>query len=1231
MEEGVSDADAAFVQQAQQGSISEATKLQACLEQLHGQGHSRVECVKAFLHSVLAKLGEPLPPSPQAERPLQRASLGRVSPPRECRDRDPRYSLRASPSGGMLSPMLSRLPSDILKETAGSLQQLLDAGLTRVDDVPWCCGALAQLTRSRRDSARLTLQRRRSSADVRRSQRDLLAAMAPHDPPVQALPRYEYHDDQEKAFEGDYEVVDCQLCQEMVIEDAFTPHWANGISPPTAGLRTSPPPSFILPLDGDHSSAAPVTPGPETPPAGLAHLQPQQQRARENSLLGLESPTQDPMNMSRSLGRSLSRSLALSRNGSVASAAPHVVKETGSVNKTLSNVGQKMINEYVVVKDLGKGSYGKVKLAQHVLGGLYAIKIVNKGSRRMVDSGSSLYDALLEEIAVMKRLNHPHVCALHEVINDVASSKVYLIIDYCSKGTAYTTAASRQPPLAIPVLKRYFIGTAQGLRYLHANNIVHRDIKPDNILIDENDVPRLTDFGMSEMTERGDETSTQTSTDTKGTPAFLAPEELSGQGTPDGKLCDIWSVGVSFYLMGFGALPFNGDTFPELSRSILTDTPDFTPAVPDQNTPFRESPATTPRGDDAAGEHDCFVNLLEGLLRKQPRVRLGAAKGCAELLLHEFVVGTEGAEVDDDYEDLRAAAVSEEEQRAAVARGVDIKLNIADTVQQVMQVRKSISRFKQLRVNSVAGRCESPVDNNSGRPSSNSTPRYRPTPPPDTVSEPPTITETPALAPATTSPQKLAVGGDASRPLVTSSHSQTSFCRSERTEDDSDDSENLLMSYGSNPLPPAWSQEREETERRVSTFSVHRGARRKSSGLGRRGSQMSSSRQRRSFRTEEEMLAEQGDADSDAEQWRSAVATAIDDDRETLLLNCMSFPQHILPEMVCTPPLTTSLTTLRVNLSSLVGLSDAIGDLSSLTELNLAHNAIAALPDTIGRLSHLEVLIVNNNHLTELPGGVGDLHRLKVVNLDYNRLPAVPDALLRLPMLQSCYLASNDAITTLPEGICNWRDCQLTVTNKPSVMNSWQDLRAGCPSLGVTVQWNKLYPDMVERGVYLGSLRTAQSATILKELGITRIVTCGKGLVVLDPLPDGLEQIEILVDDMLDQKLTPYFRDVADYIAQQLDSNQSILVHCFAGLSRSASFLTAYYMLKRSMTFKEAITLVKSARPACNPNATFRNELIDLEETLYGTRLNPDDVENAPNGPVDTNRRASRSCRASFV
>jgi [calcium/calmodulin-dependent protein kinase] kinase len=132
---------------------------------------------------------------------------------------------------------------------------------------------------------------------------------------------------------------------------------------------------------------------------------------------------------------------------------------------------------------------------------------------------------------------------------------------------------------------------------VHAQGVVHRDIKPDNLLLTEDDVLKIVDFGVSEMFEKQSDMRTAKSA---GSPAFMPPELcVAKHGDISGKAADIWSMGISLYCLRFGRIPFERPGVLELYDAIKHDQVEFKP------------------DDDPA-----FVDLMGKILEKDPQKRI---------------------------------------------------------------------------------------------------------------------------------------------------------------------------------------------------------------------------------------------------------------------------------------------------------------------------------------------------------------------------------------------------------------------------------------------------------------------------------------------------------------------------------------------------------------------------------------------------------------------------------
>jgi len=191
-----------------------------------------------------------------------------------------------------------------------------------------------------------------------------------------------------------------------------------------------------------------------------------------------------------------------------------------------------MIGKYRILRKIGKGRYGLVKLAQHVdTQQLVAIKIVNKSLLNIVEKNS-----IRTEAEVMSHLSHPNVVQLYEVIE--TPSELCIVMEYCGGGDlfAYVTKKRR---LKEKRARRIFLQVLAGLKYCHRHYIVHRDIKAENIFLDElKRKVTIGDWGFSSEFHPGSKIETAC-----GSLDYAAPEVLSGSSASVGSHVDVWSLG----------------------------------------------------------------------------------------------------------------------------------------------------------------------------------------------------------------------------------------------------------------------------------------------------------------------------------------------------------------------------------------------------------------------------------------------------------------------------------------------------------------------------------------------------------------------------------------------------------------------------------------------------------------------------------------------------------------
>lgn len=262
--------------------------------------------------------------------------------------------------------------------------------------------------------------------------------------------------------------------------------------------------------------------------------------------------------------------------------------------------------EYILLGTIGRGSFGKVKLAlsQKEMR-FYAVKMLSKDMVRkrlreqlLEASSTTIADVdnlnVLDtaEISVLRTLDHPNVMKFKYVYDDVEKDMLFIVVEYLPNGPIMSSAKLVDTKaISEDRARAAFVDVLCGLEYLHRNNIAHRDIKPDNLLQAGDGTVKISDFGAAIKYHDGDEDEDKTSVviekqeRTIGTPAFTAPElclsEKSPPSPPRNFAADIWSLGASLFYMLYGQAPFTAGSVFEIYEAICTKPLSFPEPVED--------------------------------------------------------------------------------------------------------------------------------------------------------------------------------------------------------------------------------------------------------------------------------------------------------------------------------------------------------------------------------------------------------------------------------------------------------------------------------------------------------------------------------------------------------------------------------------------------------------------------------------------------------------------------
>jgi serine/threonine protein kinase len=268
------------------------------------------------------------------------------------------------------------------------------------------------------------------------------------------------------------------------------------------------------------------------------------------------------------------------------------------------------IDDFKVLKVIGRGSYGKVCLVEYIpTKEIYAMKSLKKD---ILIEQDQIEGTLLEK-KILQSINHPFLCGL--VFCFQTEERIYFVMPFISGGELYQHL-KKFKNFDENKVRFYGAQIAIGLDYLHSKGIIYRDLKPENILMDTNGYLKLADFGMAKELKPQEKAETFC-----GTPEYLAPEVIAQVGHD--KSADWWSFGIILYEMLFGIPPFYTDNLNKMYEMI------------------QKSPIKYPKRIQISEDAKDIINKL---LEKDPNKRLGTG-GLKEIKEHPFFASIDFDEI----------------------------------------------------------------------------------------------------------------------------------------------------------------------------------------------------------------------------------------------------------------------------------------------------------------------------------------------------------------------------------------------------------------------------------------------------------------------------------------------------------------------------------------------------------------------------------------------------------
>lgn len=266
--------------------------------------------------------------------------------------------------------------------------------------------------------------------------------------------------------------------------------------------------------------------------------------------------------------------------------------------------GRVIAGRYRLHERLGRGGMGIVwRATDQLLAREVAVKALPLDETLSAAEARRRRERTLREARAVARLRHPHVIVVHDVVED--DERAYMVMEFVDGGSLADRVATHGP-VGPGEAARIGVALLDALRTAHAAGILHRDVKPSNVLVADDGRVVLTDFGVAQVA--GATTLTESGS-FLGSPEYTAPERMSGAGT--GPESDLWSLGVLLCAVLSGVSPFHRDSLGGVLHAVVTD--EIRP--PEQAGPL--------------------LPVVRGLLERDPGRRLEAAS--ADRMLRAFL------------------------------------------------------------------------------------------------------------------------------------------------------------------------------------------------------------------------------------------------------------------------------------------------------------------------------------------------------------------------------------------------------------------------------------------------------------------------------------------------------------------------------------------------------------------------------------------------------------------
>lgn len=312
-----------------------------------------------------------------------------------------------------------------------------------------------------------------------------------------------------------------------------------------------------------------------------------------SDLTSSETPSSEPTSATKILNRLVDMVADINEHGE-----PDFAVIISNATRILSELPKQVIapdakidvfknDDFDVMYEIGRGAMGSVyKCYQRSLQRIVAVKVLSKKWAE----NPNFYKMLINEARMAAQLNHPNIVQVYSIASD--GEKDFMVMEYV-KGVPLSKVLAGHPKGIKPSLAYFYaMQVAEALQAAHTKHVIHRDIKPDNILVLPEDRIKVTDFGIACHLDSFNAIGPKYRA---GTPAFMSPEQTRGEPL-DGR-SDIFSLGIVLYNMLTGIQPFQGDTLEDtlskVSKNVVFHELEINPIIPQESIPILKKALST--------------------------------------------------------------------------------------------------------------------------------------------------------------------------------------------------------------------------------------------------------------------------------------------------------------------------------------------------------------------------------------------------------------------------------------------------------------------------------------------------------------------------------------------------------------------------------------------------------------------------------------------------------------